>query len=52
MTYDQATVDEFAAELVAIPSGSGAHDAEYFPRMLKALSLTALTGSFTTCGGG
>jgi endo-1,4-beta-D-glucanase Y len=51
MTYDQATVDAFAAELVAIPAGSGDHDGEYFPRMLKALSLIALTGSFTTCGG-
>lgn len=51
MTYDQATVDAFAAELVAIPSGPGDHDGEYFPRMLKALSLATLVGKFTTCGG-
>ena len=51
MTYDQATVNEFAAELVAIPAGEGDHDGEYFPRMLKALSLVTLTGQFTQCGG-
>lgn len=51
MTYDQATVDAFAAELVAIPHGPGDHDGEYFPRMLKALSLATLAGKFTTCGG-
>lgn len=51
MTYDQATVDEFAADLIAIPAASGNHDAEYFPRMLKALSLLNLTGQFTVCGG-
>lgn len=51
MTYDQATVDAFAAELVAIPSGPSDHDGEYFPRMLKALSLATLAGKFTTCGG-
>lgn len=51
MTYDQATVDAFSAELVKIPSGPGDHDGEYFPRMLKALSLATLAGKFTTCGG-
>src|SRR5690606_24723943 len=39
MSYDQATVDAFAAEVVAIPTGPGDHDSEYFSRMLKALSL-------------
>jgi hypothetical protein len=29
----------------------GSRDANYFPRMLKALSLVALTGQFTRCGG-
>jgi hypothetical protein len=52
MTFDQATVDEFAADLVAIPASPGDHDGEYFPRMLKALSLVTLTGQFTQCGGG
>lgn len=51
MTYDQATVDEFAAEVIAIPSGPGDHDGEYFPRMLKALSLLTLAGHFDQCGG-
>lgn len=51
MTLDQATVDEFAAEVVAIPAGPTDHDGEYFARMLKALSLASLTGNFTQCGG-
>jgi endo-1,4-beta-D-glucanase Y len=51
MTLDQATVDEFASEVIAIPSGPNDHDGEYFPRMLKALSLITLTGHFDTCGG-
>lgn len=51
MAYDQQTVNEFAAELVAIPSGPSDHDGEYFPRMLKALSLATLAGKFTACGG-
>lgn len=50
-TFDQATTNEFTAELVAIPATDGSHDAEYFPRMLKALSLVTLTGKFTQCGG-
>ncbi|MBN2192513.1 MAG: hypothetical protein JW751_06820 [Polyangiaceae bacterium] len=52
MSYDQATVDDFAAEILAIPAVSSAHDGEYFPRMLRALSLLALSGGFTACGGG
>ncbi|OQX69331.1 MAG: hypothetical protein B6A08_05450 [Sorangiineae bacterium NIC37A_2] len=51
MTLDPETVESFAAELVAIPAGEGDHDGEYFPRMLKALSLLALAGKFDTCGG-
>ncbi len=51
MALDQATVDEFAAEILAIPATPGSHDDEYFNRMLRALSLLALTGGFTTCGG-
>jgi endoglucanase len=51
MTFDQATVNDFAAELVAIPVKDGTAEADYFPRMLKALSLVALTGQFTQCGG-
>lgn len=51
MTFDQASVDAFSAELVAIPSGPSDHDGEYFPRMLKALSLATLVGKFTACGG-
>jgi len=51
MTLDQASVNAIAAELLAIPVTEGSHDANYFPRMLKALSLVALTGQFTQCGG-
>ncbi|HYP91390.1 MAG TPA: glycosyl hydrolase family 8, partial [Polyangiaceae bacterium] len=51
MTLDQATVDKTAAELLAIPVTEGSFDANYFPRMLKALSLAALTAQFTQCGG-
>jgi endo-1,4-beta-D-glucanase Y len=51
MTFDQATVDEFAAELATIPAGPTDHDGEYFPRMLSALTLATLAGKFTTCGG-
>lgn len=51
MSSDQASVDTFAAELKKIPSGAGDHDGEYFPRMLKALSMATLAGKFTSCGG-
>jgi hypothetical protein len=51
MTMDQASVDDISAELLAIPVTEGSRDANYFPRMLKALSLVALTGQFTRCGG-
>ncbi len=51
MTYGQTTADEFASELISIPTTAGSHDAEYFPRMLKALSLLSLTGQFSACGG-
>jgi len=51
MTMDGATVNEFAGELLNIPTSEGSHDAEYFPRMLKALSLATLTDQFTQCGG-
>lgn len=51
MTLDQATVNDFAAELMAIPAVDGSTEADYFPRTLKALSLIALTGQFTQCGG-
>jgi len=51
LTMDQATADEFVTELLAIPSSDGSHDAEYFPRMLKALTLLNLTDQFTACGG-
>lgn len=51
MSSDQATLDQFAAEVVTIPAGEGAHDGEYFPRMLRALTLATLVGKFTTCGG-
>lgn len=51
MTYDQATVDTFAAEVIAIPSGPNDHDGEYFSRMLKGLSLLTLAGHFDVCGG-
>jgi endo-1,4-beta-D-glucanase Y len=52
MSLDQETVDEFAAEVIAIPAGPGTHEDEYFNRMLKALSLLTLSGGFTRCGGG
>ncbi len=51
MSFDAATTAEFSAEFLAIPSGEGSHDAEYFPRMLKALTLLNLTEQFTICGG-
>lgn len=51
MSYDEATAQEFANEVLAIPTTEGSHDAEYFPRMLKALSLLNLTDQFTICGG-
>ncbi|HYQ44149.1 MAG TPA: glycosyl hydrolase family 8 [Polyangiaceae bacterium] len=51
MTLDQATVNDFAAELIAIPVTDGTAEANYFPRMLKALSLVALSGQLTQCGG-
>ncbi len=51
MTHSQSAVDSLAGELLNIPMTSGSHDAEYFPRFLRALSLVALTGHFTTCGG-
>jgi endo-1,4-beta-D-glucanase Y len=51
MTFDQATVDAFAAELLAIPVTDGTPEADYFPRMLKALSLVTLTAQFNQCGG-
>ena len=51
MAHSQAAADALAAELLAIPTGAGSHDAEYFPRMLRALSLVAMTGEFTMCGG-
>ena len=51
MSFDKATADEFTAEVLAIPSNEGSHDAEYFPRMLKALTLLNLTDQFTSCGG-
>ena len=51
MTLEQATVNDFAAELVAIPVTDGTPEANYFPRMLKALSLATLTAQFTQCGG-
>jgi hypothetical protein len=50
ITYDQSTVDEFAAEIKKIPAASG-FDASYFPRSLRAVYLLLLTGEFTTCGG-
>ena len=50
ITYDQPTVDEFAAEIKKIPNTSG-FDASYFPRSLRAVYLLLLTGEFTTCGG-
>lgn len=51
MTLEQAAVNDVAAELLAIPVTDGSHDADYFPRMLRALSLVTLTGQFTPCGG-
>ncbi|MEI9949978.1 MAG: glycosyl hydrolase family 8 [Pseudomonadota bacterium] len=51
MTFEQATVNDIAGELLAIPVTEGSPDANYFPRMLKALSLVSLTGQFTQCGG-
>ena len=51
MAHSQEAVDALAEELVSIPTGSGSHDAEYFPRMLRALSLLALSGYSTPCGG-
>lgn len=51
MTLDQATVNSIAGELLAIPVTDGSAEANYFPRMLKALSLATLTGQFTQCGG-
>ncbi len=51
MAHSQEAVDALAAELLTIPTEPGAHDAEYFNRMLRALSLTALTGFATPCGG-
>jgi endo-1,4-beta-D-glucanase Y len=48
--YDQATVDEFSAELPKLPTASG-FEAGYFPRSLRAVYLLLLTGAFTTCGG-
>lgn len=50
MTLDQATVNSIGGELLAIPV-TGA-EANYFPRMIKALSMVTLTGQFTQCGGG
>jgi hypothetical protein len=51
MAKSQEAVDALAAELIAIPNSSGSWDADYFPRMLRALSLLALSGYSTTCGG-
>jgi endo-1,4-beta-D-glucanase Y len=51
MAHSQSAVDTLAGELLNIPTSSGSHDAEYFPRFLRALSLLALTGNFTPCGG-
>src|SRR6478752_2216742 len=51
MTLDQATVNDIAGELLAIPVPDGSSEANYFPRMLKALSLVALSGQLTQCGG-
>lgn len=50
LTYDQATSDEFAAEIKRMPTTSG-FDANYFPRSLRAVYLLLMTGQFTTCGG-
>lgn len=51
VSYDQPTVDEFAAEILNIPTTPGSHDAEYFPRILRALYMALLTGGYTRCGG-
>ena len=51
MSLEQAAVNALAGELLAIPTTEGSRDANYFPRMLKALSLVALTGQFTRCAG-
>ena len=51
MSLEQAAVDQLAGELLAIPTTEGSRDANYFPRMLTALSLVALTGQFTSCAG-
>ncbi len=51
MAHSQAAADALAAELKGIPTSPGSHDAEYFPRCLRALSLLALSGNWTTCGG-
>jgi len=50
IAFDQATVDDFAAEIKKIPYTSG-FDAGYFSRCLRAVYLSLLTGGFTTCGG-
>jgi endo-1,4-beta-D-glucanase Y len=50
VTYDQATADEFAAEVKRMPTTSGL-DANYFSRSLRAVYLLLLTGGFSTCGG-
>ncbi len=50
IAYDQATVDEFSAEVKKLPTASG-FEAGYFPRSLRAVYLLLLTGAFTTCGG-
>jgi endo-1,4-beta-D-glucanase Y len=50
ISYDQATVDDFAAEITKIPPTSG-FDAGYFSRCLRGVYLLLLTGEFTTCGG-
>jgi endo-1,4-beta-D-glucanase Y len=45
VSYDQATADEFTAELVAVD------DHGYFPDSLRVLYLLVASGRFTTCGG-
>ena len=50
VSYDQATVDEFAGELKKLSTTSG-FEANYFPRCLRAVYLLLLTGGFSTCGG-
>ena len=51
MAHSQEAVDVLTAELLTIPTEPGSHDAEYFNRMLRALSLITLTGFSTPCGG-